>query len=292
MRSKKVNLGFVVVDTATGEMLSDVFARREPAREAAKQFYRSGRTLVGVRTLQAHVPEDWKRGDSLEGYVDARVLEKIQANRAMTGYGRRLGLTTRHHSCDHCGRKDLASTVAFQKRDGSVTHLGRDCAKSAHSAKNASKRRHVTQRLDRFKPHRPSLTPTQLRQVRLRKIGLVGGQPVYVVDGEYLRNRNVDIDFVFGGNGGRYAYVPTGDLWIERTLSKTDAAPTILHEAIEDRLMRTRGLSYDTAHDRASAVEKRMRARIAAGTLHVTNPVATAREWFDRWEREQAYSQG
>jgi hypothetical protein len=77
-RSKKVRLGFVVVDTRTEEYLSEVSARRAPARATAKRLYDSGRESVGVHTLEAHVPDDWKRGDSLEGYVEPDVLHLLE----------------------------------------------------------------------------------------------------------------------------------------------------------------------------------------------------------------------
>lgn len=76
-RSKKVRLGFVVVDTRTGEFLSEVSARRDPPRATAKRLYEGGREHVGVRTLEAHVPEGWKRGDSLEWYVEPDVLRLL-----------------------------------------------------------------------------------------------------------------------------------------------------------------------------------------------------------------------
>jgi hypothetical protein len=78
MRSKKINLGFVVIDTKTGEHLSAIFKRREPAREIAKSLHASGINNVGVHTLEAYVHDGWKRGDSLDGYVEPSLLAKIQ----------------------------------------------------------------------------------------------------------------------------------------------------------------------------------------------------------------------
>jgi hypothetical protein len=82
-RSKKINLGFVVIDTHTGEYLSDVFTKREPPRTIAKELYQSGREHVGVHTLEAHVPASWKRGDPLEGYVEPHVLEKLRQSKLL-----------------------------------------------------------------------------------------------------------------------------------------------------------------------------------------------------------------
>lgn len=79
MRSKRVNLGFVVIDTRTGEYLSPVWKVRGPARDHAKALYAKGYMgSLGVHTLQAYVPESWKRGDSLEGLVDYALLEKLK----------------------------------------------------------------------------------------------------------------------------------------------------------------------------------------------------------------------
>ena len=56
-RSKKISLGFQVVDTRTGEPLSVVFARRDPARTEANVLYRAGRSC-GVRHLEDYVAAD------------------------------------------------------------------------------------------------------------------------------------------------------------------------------------------------------------------------------------------
>lgn len=78
MRSKKIKLGFVVVDTRSGEQLSAIFKQRAPARAIAKALYEADARNVGVQTLEAHVHEGWKRGDSLEGYVEPALLEKLK----------------------------------------------------------------------------------------------------------------------------------------------------------------------------------------------------------------------
>ena len=58
-RSKRISLGFQVVDTRSGEALSRVFARREPARTIAKEFYaREPARSIGVRQLQEYVAAD------------------------------------------------------------------------------------------------------------------------------------------------------------------------------------------------------------------------------------------
>ena len=62
-RSKKIPLGFQVVNTRTDEALSGVFTRREPARERAAEIYREHpEKHPGIRKLEAYVHEGWKRG--------------------------------------------------------------------------------------------------------------------------------------------------------------------------------------------------------------------------------------
>lgn len=63
-RSKKIRLGFVVVNTRTSEYLSDVFPRREEPRKISHDLNQRG-VPAGVRTLETHVHEGWKKGDPL-----------------------------------------------------------------------------------------------------------------------------------------------------------------------------------------------------------------------------------
>lgn len=112
--------------------------------------------------------------------------------------------------------------------------------------------------------------------IRKKQIGKIGGRKVMLVDGNEVRNR-IDIDFVSGGNPARYGYVPDDEIWIEKSLDRRERAPTILHEVTEERLMRTKGLSYGEAHDRASATEARLRRRM--GARGSSDPVRTVRRF-------------
>lgn len=85
-RSKKIPLGFRVVDTRSGESLSEIFSRRQPARDKAKELTDAGRN-VGVQTLEAYVPSDWKKGDPLEPYVEPEILEALK-NKKVSMSGR------------------------------------------------------------------------------------------------------------------------------------------------------------------------------------------------------------
>lgn len=126
----------------------------------------------------------------------------------------------------------------------------------------------LSPRMD-FANVRRDLPPRELLQrIRTKMLGTVDGYVCWTVDGELVRNF-VDLDFVSGGNPGRYRYVPLGELWVEHGYRPTDAAPTLLHELVESRLMQEAGLGYGPAHDQALAAEEPMRALIVAGRLRV-----------------------
>lgn len=99
--------------------------------------------------------------------------------------------------------------------------------------------------------------------IRVRKLGRLGRYTVWTVNGERLRNE-VDIDWVCGGNGARYGYAPKWELWVDSKLSPLDIMATALHEYVETELMFRKRMSYDRAHDQASATEARFREELAA----------------------------
>lgn len=121
----------------------------------------------------------------------------------------------------------------------------------------------MTLRLDRAsdRPRRAHPSPSG---IRLRALGRVGGIAVRLVDGERVRNE-IDTDFALGGSSARYAYVPTGEVWVEASLSTLDRNATALHELVERRLM-LQGLTYSKAHDQATKVEEVFRASVGDGS--------------------------
>ena len=112
------------------------------------------------------------------------------------------------------------------------------------------------------------LPPALLRSVRKRRIGTIDGFGIWTVDGEAIRNR-IYQDFVAGGNEARYPWVPKGDLWIEQTLSPTDAVGVLVHEYVETKAM-LRGASYSEGHDRANVAEGKIRRAQESG--HLSKP--------------------
>ena len=77
-RSKRISLGFRVVNTRTGIPLSPIFIHREPARDIAKRLWEEEAIPVGVQKVEVHVPSTWKRGDSLIGYADDDIIAQLQ----------------------------------------------------------------------------------------------------------------------------------------------------------------------------------------------------------------------
>ena len=80
----------------------------------------------------------------------------------------------------------------------------------------------------------------------------IGNATVYAVDGEAIRNK-IDDDFTMGGHGYRYLYIPIDEIWIEKSLARSERQFVIWHEYLERRLMQ-KGMTYDV-HDIASSFE-------------------------------------
>lgn len=106
-----------------------------------------------------------------------------------------------------------------------------------------------------------NLPDEELRQeLKPRVIGRRGRYKVVLVDGRVVRDK-LDPDFAAGGNPGRYGYVPMDELWVDDCTARGDVGPYVEHEGVESELMIRKGLSYDDAHERATAAERRLRKR-------------------------------
>jgi hypothetical protein len=79
------------------------------------------------------------------------------------------------------------------------------------------------------------------------------GLEIAVVDGTLVRNR-YDSDFVQGGHGLVYGFIPKGEIWIASETPEVELPFVAFHECFEAELMR-KGMSYNKAHDRAKARE-------------------------------------
>jgi hypothetical protein len=112
-----------------------------------------------------------------------------------------------------------------------------------------------------------------------KKLGNVISFDVWSVDGEAIRNQ-IDIDFVAGGNPGRYNYVPMGEIWIESNIARKGIAPVIVHEIVECIFMQVGGMTYSRAHDMACVIESGMRRLMTCGKLKGGSPASMASKFL------------
>ena len=121
---------------------------------------------------------------------------------------------------------------------------------------------------DRIKA--PKIDPSIIAKLKKTKLGKLGNYTIYAVDDEYIRNF-IDLDYTIGGNFGRDAYIPEGEIWISNLLKPSDYAPVLLHEAVETLLMTKHKLEYEHAHNFANLLEGQFRRRIGNKELKIKN---------------------
>ena len=94
-----------------------------------------------------------------------------------------------------------------------------------------------------------------------KQIGTVesGAVKVVLVDGDVVKTQH-DMDFIEGGNGERYGFIPKDEIWLDDSLEVHDLPFILYHEATERRLM-SRGMDYDNAHEQANIPERTLRMR-------------------------------
>jgi hypothetical protein len=122
----------------------------------------------------------------------------------------------------------------------------------------------IKDRLEYYKDRKnkaSDLNKNLIDKIKIKHIGkFIGLYNVYEVNGDLIRT-DIDIDFVSGGNPGRYAYVPEGEIWIDSNLLPNDFAATVIHEFVECMIMEYKEKSYNHSHDKASALELRFRKK-------------------------------
>ncbi len=94
-------------------------------------------------------------------------------------------------------------------------------------------------------------------KIRVRKMYRMNGITLWSVRGEVVRD-DLDVDFVGGGHHHRHDYIPEGEIWVERSMSRRDFALTAAHEMSELCLIR-RGIDPEKAHEAADRIERRLR---------------------------------
>ncbi len=87
-----------------------------------------------------------------------------------------------------------------------------------------------------------------------------GKNNIILVDGSIVR-QYIDPWFVCGGHGFVYAYIPKNEIWIDAHMDARDIPHVIVHEALEQQLMRADKKPYDSAHEYATVAEKESRRK-------------------------------
>lgn len=77
---------------------------------------------------------------------------------------------------------------------------------------------------------------------------------VWLIDGKKVRDE-YKTDFMEGGHGYVYKWIPDNEIWIEDGLNEHEIPFIILHEFVERTFMKEKNMNYDKAHDIASKVE-------------------------------------
>lgn len=112
---------------------------------------------------------------------------------------------------------------------------------------------------------------------------LADGTKIYIIDGTEVR-REIDDDFIMGGNGFAYDYVPQDEIWLEKLLDQNERFFIFIHERIESQLMKLYGYDYDAAHMAASGVELAARRHEIVPSGAPQNTTAIQLEFFKHLE--------
>jgi len=96
-----------------------------------------------------------------------------------------------------------------------------------------------------------------LKAPRLRLLGTRGKLRIYRVDATWCRREKYP-DYCMGGHDLVYNWIPKLEVWIADELDAFETKLCSLHELFERHLM-AHGMDYDTAHDKATAIESRYR---------------------------------
>lgn len=90
------------------------------------------------------------------------------------------------------------------------------------------------------------------------------GTKIFIVDGPYVREKYF-IDYVEGGHGYVYTFIPKDEIWIEKMENQVDQGMNLLHEMYEMTLMKyvPSKKGYDPAHESSANVESLVREAIS-----------------------------
>lgn len=89
--------------------------------------------------------------------------------------------------------------------------------------------------------------------LKIELFTIIGGILVWIVNGRAVRDL-YKTDFIEGGHGEVYSWIPKNEIWIEKEIPKKERSIILLHEYTE-RFLMLEGMNYDTAHKLASKIE-------------------------------------
>jgi hypothetical protein len=116
----------------------------------------------------------------------------------------------------------------------------------------------------------------EFQNCKIRQFSELFGVNLFFVDDEKINRggKAGDIDFVMGGHGFRYLYVPQSEIWISIKF-RGNLQPIIWHEFTERSLM-AGAMSYNDSHDKASQIEMVHREGklfvLPVGTYRISRP--------------------
>jgi hypothetical protein len=86
------------------------------------------------------------------------------------------------------------------------------------------------------------------------------GVALRYVNGSVVR-QYLDPEFVFGGHGYVYSYIPKNEVWLDALMDPCDLSHVLCHERVERDLMKRQKKSYTIAHEYATVAEKEGRRK-------------------------------
>jgi hypothetical protein len=98
-----------------------------------------------------------------------------------------------------------------------------------------------------------------IKKPYVREYGQVAGFTVWIVDGQYIREK-INEEFTNFGQHYRFRFIPQNEFWIDHEYGAGEEEFFIDHMLVEYRLMAF-GMSYNKALEKADLVEKKERKK-------------------------------
>jgi hypothetical protein len=99
--------------------------------------------------------------------------------------------------------------------------------------------------------------PTGAKGLVKSFLGRIADFEIVFVNGHEVGVKR-SMDFIEGGNGFRYHFIPKSEIWLDAFLHLSQLPFIAVHELIESEIMAT-GVGYDKAHAQANDYEREYR---------------------------------